>query len=67
VNGLTLREEHRLMVFENRVQRRIFGPRREEGWKKIHNEALHDLYSLPNIIMMIQSRSLRWAGHVVRI
>jgi hypothetical protein len=56
---LTLREEHRLRVFENRVLRRIFGPKRDEmtgGWRKLHNEELHALYSLPSTIRMIKSR-----------
>jgi hypothetical protein len=65
--SLTLREEHRLRVFENKVLRRIFGPKRDEetvGWRKLHNEELHDLYSLPSIIRIIKSRRMRWAGHV---
>jgi hypothetical protein len=56
-------------VFENRVLRRIFGPKRDEvtgGWRKLHNEELHNLYSSPSIIKMIKSRRLRWAGHVAR-
>jgi hypothetical protein len=56
--SLTLREEHRLRVFENRVLRRIFGPRRDEvtgDWRKLHKE-LHNLYSSPNTITMIKSR-----------
>jgi hypothetical protein len=55
-------------VFENRVLRRIFGPKRDEmteGWRKLHNEEFHSLYSLPNIIRKIKSRRMRWAGHVV--
>jgi hypothetical protein len=67
---LTLREEHRLRVFENRVLRRIFGPKRDEvtrEWRKSHNEELRDLYSLPSIIRLIKSRRMRWAGHVARI
>jgi hypothetical protein len=61
-----LREEHRLKVFENRVLRRIFGPKREEdgSWRKLHNDELHSLYSLPNIVRVIKSRRMRWAGHV---
>jgi hypothetical protein len=62
---LTLREEHRLRVFENRVLRRIFGPNRDEvtgGWRKLHNEELHNLYSSPSIIRMIKSRRMRWQG-----
>jgi hypothetical protein len=65
----TLREEHRLKVFENRVLRRIFGPKRDEEtgcWGKLHNEELHNLYSSPSIIRMIKSRSMRRAGHVAR-
>jgi hypothetical protein len=68
--SITLREEHRLRVFENRVLRRIFGPRRDEvmgDWRKLHNEELHNLYLSPNIIRMIKSRGTRWAGHVERM
>jgi hypothetical protein len=56
-------------VFENRVLRRIFGPKRDEvtgEWRKLHNEDLHDLYSSPSIIRIIKSRRMRWAGHVAR-
>jgi hypothetical protein len=63
----TLREEHRLGVFENRVLRRIFGPTRDKvtgGWRKLHNEELHGLYSSPSIIRAIKARRMRWAGHV---
>jgi hypothetical protein len=66
----TLREEHRLRVFENRVLRRIFGPKRDEvtrEWRKLHNEELHNLYSSPNIIRQVKSRSMIWAGHVACI
>jgi hypothetical protein len=62
-----LREEHRLRVFKNRALRRIFGPKRDEvteGWGKLHNEELHDLYSSPGTIRIIQSRRMRWAGYV---
>jgi hypothetical protein len=62
-----LREEHRLRVFENRVLRRIFGPKRDEvtgGWRKLHNEELHNFYSSPDIIRMIKSRKKRWVGLV---
>jgi hypothetical protein len=67
--SLTLREEHRLRVFENRVLRRIFGPKREENvsWRKLHNDELHNLYSSPNIVRVIKSRRMRWAGHVARM
>jgi hypothetical protein len=68
--SLTLKEEYRLRVFENRVLRRIFGPKREEvtgDWRKMHNEELHNLYSLPNIIRIIKSKGMRWAEHVARI
>jgi hypothetical protein len=64
-----LGEEHRLRVFENRVLRKIFGPKREEDGsrRKLHNDELHSLYSSPNIVRMIKSRRMRWAGHVARI
>jgi hypothetical protein len=64
--SLTLREEHRLRVFENRGLRRIFGPNREEdgSWRKLHNDELHNLYSSPNIVRVIKSRRMKWAGHV---
>jgi hypothetical protein len=64
------REEHRLRAFENRVLRKIFGPKRDEvtsEWGKLHKEELHDLYSSPSIIRIIKSRRMRWAGHVARI
>jgi hypothetical protein len=66
---LTLREEHRLMVFENRVLRKIFGPKREEdgSWRKLHNDELHNLCTSPNIVRVIKSRRMRWAGHVARM
>jgi hypothetical protein len=62
----TLVEEHRLRVFENRVLRKIFGPKREEDGsrRKLHNDELHDLYSSTNIARMIKSRRMRWTGHV---
>jgi hypothetical protein len=65
--SLILRKEHGLRVFENRVQRKIFGPNRGQiiwGWRKLHTEELHNLYSSPDIIKMIKSRRMRWAGHV---
>jgi hypothetical protein len=67
--SLTLREEHRRRVFKNRVLRKIFGPKREEdgSWRKLHNDELHDLYSSPNIVSVIKSRRMRWAGHVARM
>jgi hypothetical protein len=59
--SLTLREEHRLRVFQNRVLRKIFGPKREEdgSWRKLHNDELHNLYSSPNIVRVIKSRRMR--------
>jgi hypothetical protein len=57
-------------MFENRVLRRIFGPKRDEvmgEWRKLHYEELHNLYSSPDVIRMIKSRRVRWAGHVARI
>ena len=68
--SLTLREERKLKVFENMVLRSIFGPRRDEvtgEWRRLHNEELNDLYSSPNIVRVIESRRMRWAGHVARM
>jgi hypothetical protein len=67
---LTLREEHRQRVFENRVLRRIFGPKGDEvtgEWRKLHSGELQNLYSSPDIIRQIKSRRMRWAGHVARM
>ena len=65
--SLILREEVRLRVFENRVLRRIFGTKRDEvtgEWRKLHNEELYDLYCSPNIVRVVKSRRIKWAGHV---
>jgi hypothetical protein len=65
-----IKGEHSLRVFENRVLRRIFGPKRDEvtgGWRKLHNEKLQNFYSSPSIIRMIKSRRMRWTGHVGRM
>ena len=67
--SLTLREERRLRVFENRVLR-VFGPKTDEvtgEWRKLHKEELRDLYSLSNIMRVVKSRRMRWAGHVARM
>ena len=67
---LTLWEERKLRVFENKVLRRIFGPRRDKvtgEWRRLHNEEHNDLYSSPNIVRVIKYRRMRWAGHVARM
>ena len=69
-SSLTLREERSLRVFENRVLRTVFGPKRDEvtgEWRKLHNEEHSDLYSLTNIVRVVKSRIMRWAGHVARM
>jgi hypothetical protein len=63
-------DEHRVRVFENRVLRRVFGPKRDEvtgEWRKLHKEKLNDLYCSPNIVRVIKWRRIRWAGHVARM
>jgi hypothetical protein len=68
--SLTLREEQRLRAFENRVLRRIFGPKRDKvtgEWRRLHNKDLNDLYSSPNIIGVTKSRRMRWAGHIAHM
>jgi hypothetical protein len=68
--SLSLREERRLRVFENRVLRREFGSKRDEAtgeWRKLHIDELNDLYPLPNIVRMVKSRRMRWAGHVAHM
>jgi hypothetical protein len=68
--SLTVGEEHKLRMFENMVMRRIFGPKRDGvlgGWRKLHNEELHNLYSSPSVIRIIKSMRMRWAGHVAQM
>ena len=65
-----MRDKRRLGVFENRVLRRIFGPKRDEvteEWRKLHNEKLSDMYCSPNIVRVIKSRRMRWAGRLARM
>jgi len=68
--SLTLKEERGLRVFENKMLRRIFGSKRDEvtgEWRKLHNDELNDLYCSPNIVRVIKSTKMRWAGHVARV
>jgi hypothetical protein len=68
--SLTLRDNNRLKVFVDKVPKRIFGAKRDEvtrGWRKLHNEELHNLYSSSSIIRIIKSRRMRWAGHIARM
>jgi len=68
--SLTFRDERRMRVFDSRVLRRIFGPKWDEvtgEWRKLHSEELNDLYSSPNIVRVIKSKTIRWAGHVARM
>jgi hypothetical protein len=68
--SLTVREDHRLRMVENRVLRRVFGPKRDEvtgEWRKLHNEELHDFYSSLSIIRITKSKRMRWAGHVAQV
>ena len=67
--SLTLKEEYILSVFENRILRRVFGPKRDDNreWRRFHNEELHSLYRSHDIVRVIKSRRLRWAGHVARM
>ena len=67
--SLTLREKSRLRVFNNRILRQIFGPKRDDNgeWRRLHSEELHSLYRSPNIVRVIKSRRLRWAGHAARM
>jgi hypothetical protein len=65
-----MHERNGIRVFENRVFRRIFGPKKDEvtgGWRKLHNEELHGLHTSPSIVRVIKARRMRWAGHVARM
>ena len=69
-NGICHASKNKFEKFENRVLRRLFGPMRDEvtgEWRKLHNEEFSDLYSLPNIVRVVKSRRMRWAGHVARM
>ena len=66
----TLADKHKLRVFENKVLRKIYGPKRDEmtgEWRRLHNEELHGLYDSPDVVRIMKSRRLRWAGHVARM
>ena len=67
--SLTLKEKRKLRVFENRILRQIFGPKRDENgeWRRLHNEELHSMYCSPNVVRVIKSRRLRWADHVTKM
>ena len=68
--SLTLREERRLRLFDNRVLRRIFGPKRDgvtRNWRRLHNQEFYCLYSLPNVIRVVKPSRMRWVGHVAHI
>ena len=68
--SLTLLEERKLRVFVNKMLRRIFGPRMDEvtgDWRRLHNEEINNLYWSPNMVRVIKSRRMRWAGHVARM
>jgi hypothetical protein len=68
--SLIIRKEHRLRVFENKMLRRIFGPKRDKvtgGWRKLHNEELHNSYSSPSMLRTIKPRRMKWAGNLARM
>jgi len=68
--SMILADEHKLRVFENKVLRKIYRKKRDEmtgEWRRLHNEELHGLYDLPNVVKIMKSRRLRWAGHVARM
>jgi hypothetical protein len=69
--SVTLRGKHRLIVFENRVHRKLIAPKKDEvageGWRRLRNEELYDFYFSPNVIRVVKSRKMRWAGHLARM